>query len=559
MVPTDSIQTKLDNWPELENTLAKMYQDDDRARTRIALLENEQESVDDRLCFGATDFGNQARKSVASVDMLENLRDVTQLLDKSTRSDQSVSHKTDFVLLLGPDIEDKAYEGRVDMLDALTGGSKSIQGLVRSTKLNGKPLVFSCMTDEIEQTHDPEVVCAPLIKRRNFEAPNALTNHPAAAPAVNLARPSEAVRFRVREFPRISDADQEAEDRTLGVKVLADVVEALIGAAYIDSGFRAARECTNVFLPEISAIVPQFPERESAKSNSPGDLEAETLIGYRFRDGLLLLEALINPSCSIDAKTESYQRLEFLGDAVLNVLISAFLSRCLPELSQGQMTRIKAALGNNNVLGYLCLHFSMDRNLVRIKTGPDHRPHEVRYCEKVPLWQFMRHHSPDVVHAHKNAGHTFEQCGAEIHKILSEGATYPWELLARLDPDNFYSDLVESVFGAVFNDSQGDLSECEKLFESLGLEYYAARMAEGTLDVMHPRDELQGLIGSSKLEIDVQPVCSGDERAIFVCSVRVEGTIIAEAQGYITEDEACMGGIQAAVAIFRSQQEGREH
>ena len=56
MVPKDSTQTKLDSWPELENTLAKMYQDDDRARTRIALLENEQESVDDRLCIGATEY-----------------------------------------------------------------------------------------------------------------------------------------------------------------------------------------------------------------------------------------------------------------------------------------------------------------------------------------------------------------------------------------------------------------------------------------------------------------------------------------------------------------------
>lgn len=662
--------------------------------TRLSYIPDVLLYWDSETIFQAS-FGNQSRKSVASIDMLEQLRAVTQLLDKSTRSDQSVSHKTDFVFLLGPDIEEnqlmdwfKAYEGRVDMLDALTSSSEDIQGLVRSTKLNGKPLVFFCMTSEPQQKLDLEVVCVPLIKRRNFEAPNALTNHFAAAPAVDLGRPSAAVQIRAREctvdlldhrfaifnlfvpslwrhieastvahqlqetilpnvsfcslshivtaisapsagratnyqrfeffgdallkfqtsvqlftdhgnwpegylsqrkdsivsnarlaraaiakglgsfiltdplrrkwsVPRISDADQEAEERTLGIKALADVVEALIGAAYIDSGFKAARACTNVFLPEISAVVPQFPERISVKSNSPRDPEAETLIGYRFQDELLLLEALTHPSCGIDAKTESYQRLEFLGDAVLDVLISTFLSRCLPELSQGQMTRIKAVLGNKNILGYLCLHFSMDRDLVRIETGPDHRPHEVRYCEKVPLWQFMRHHSPEVVQAHKNAGHTFEQCGDEIQKILSEGATYPWKLLARLGLDKFYSDLVESVFGAVFNDSQGDLSECEKLFERIGLKYYAARMAEGSLDVVHPRDELQGLIGSSKLEIDVQPVFSGEDRAIFVCSVRVEGTVIAEAQGCITEDEACVGGIQAAVAFLRSQQEGR--
>ncbi|RYN63532.1 hypothetical protein AA0119_g12845 [Alternaria tenuissima] len=119
----------------------------------------------------------------------------------------------------------------------------------------------------------------------------------------------------------------------------------------------------------------------------------------------------------------------------------------------------------------------MDRNLVRIEMGSNHRSREVRYREKVPLWQSMRHHSLDVVQAHKNASHTFEQCGAEIQNLLSEGATYLWKLLARLDPEKFYSDLVESFFGAILAGSQSELSECEKFFERIGLRYYAARMA----------------------------------------------------------------------------------
>jgi ERCC4-related helicase len=56
MVPTDSIQSKLDSWPELEDALIKMYQDDDRARAKIALLENEHESVDDWLSVEATEY-----------------------------------------------------------------------------------------------------------------------------------------------------------------------------------------------------------------------------------------------------------------------------------------------------------------------------------------------------------------------------------------------------------------------------------------------------------------------------------------------------------------------
>jgi len=222
------------------------------------------------------------------------------------------------------------------------------------------------------------------------------------------------------------------------------------------------------------------------------------------------------------------------------------------------MTRIKAALVNKNLLGYLRLLFSMDGNLVRIETGPTDRLHEVRYCEKVPLWQFMRHHSLDVVQAHKNVGQPFEQNSAEIHKTLSQGAAYPWNLLARLDPDKFYSDLVESIFGAIFIDSRGDFSECERLFERIGLKYYATHMAEGTLHVVHPRDELQGLVGSSKLDINIQAVHSGVDRASFRCTIKVEGDIIAEAQGCVTEDEACVGGVQAAIVSLRSQEKGRK-
>jgi len=638
-------------------------------------------------------FRDQTRKLDASMDTLERLKAVTQLLDRSTHSDQSISHKTDFVLLFSPDVEDHrlldwqvAHEGRLDMLDALKSGSKSFQGLVRCTKLNGKPLVFSGMVNTLTQEEDPEVMCTPLFKRRNFEAPNTLTARPSAVPMALSERSASTVRlcasectvdsldYRFARFylfvpsllrhieaftvadqlqktvlrnvpfcspihiltaisapsagraknyqrfeflgdallkfqtsvqlfvdhsnwpegylsqrkdslisnarlaraavakgldgyiltdplrrkwsvPRISKADQEAEERKLGTKVLADVVEALIGAAYIDSGFETARACTNVFLPEISALVPQISPEELIQTKALADPAAETLIGHRFRHGSLLLEALTHPSCGIDAKTESYQRLEFLGDAVLDVLISTHLSRCSPELSQGQMTRIKAALANKNLLGFLCLSYSMDRDLVRIETAPTHHLQEVRYYERVPLWRFMRHHSLDVVQAHENVVNSYDQYGAEIHRNLNEGIAYPWKLLARLDLDKFYSDIVEGIFDAIFIDSRGNLSECERFFERIGLKFYATRMAKGNLHVLHPRDELQRLIGSSKLEINVEAVHSGVERATFRCTVKVEGEMIAEAQGCITKDEACVEGAQVAVTFLCSEKE----
>lgn len=69
MVPKDSIQTKLNSWPDLEDALIKMYQDDDRARTRAAESENGHESVDEWLHVEATGY-------VTSKSLIKNLTDL---------------------------------------------------------------------------------------------------------------------------------------------------------------------------------------------------------------------------------------------------------------------------------------------------------------------------------------------------------------------------------------------------------------------------------------------------------------------------------------------------
>ena len=51
--------------------------------------------------------------------------------------------------------------------------------------------------------------------------------------------------------------------------------------------------------------------------------EIESSLGYRFRDASLIEAALTHPSYGGDHHVEHYQRLEFLGDAVLESYVSA--------------------------------------------------------------------------------------------------------------------------------------------------------------------------------------------------------------------------------------------
>lgn len=68
--------------------------------------------------------------------------------------------------------------------------------------------------------------------------------------------------------------------------------------------------------------------------------ELEDAIRYGFRDPTLLQRALIHPSCGGD---QNYERLEFLGDAVLELGTSDLLYNMYPDRSEGFLTRTRAA------------------------------------------------------------------------------------------------------------------------------------------------------------------------------------------------------------------------
>ena len=72
----------------------------------------------------------------------------------------------------------------------------------------------------------------------------------------------------------------------------------------------------------------------------------ERHIRYKFRNSLLLAEALTHPSLSFERKTFHFdnQRLEFLGDAVLQLVITHHLYRLFPTFSEGQLTKLRSRL-----------------------------------------------------------------------------------------------------------------------------------------------------------------------------------------------------------------------
>ena len=78
----------------------------------------------------------------------------------------------------------------------------------------------------------------------------------------------------------------------------------------------------------------------------------EKSIDYKFKDLLLLKEALTHSSYCKKTKIEvrNNQRMEFLGDSVLELIVNEYIYRKLPTFSEGKMTKVKSVIVSKPIL-----------------------------------------------------------------------------------------------------------------------------------------------------------------------------------------------------------------
>ena len=85
----------------------------------------------------------------------------------------------------------------------------------------------------------------------------------------------------------------------------------------------------------------------------------QTRIGYRFKDLTRLDEALTH--ASVDRVNN--ERLEFLGDSVLELIVSEYLYRQYPDIDEGTLTQLKIMSVNNVHLQSVALNLGLDEQL----------------------------------------------------------------------------------------------------------------------------------------------------------------------------------------------------
>ncbi|KAG0414212.1 hypothetical protein HPB47_008640 [Ixodes persulcatus] len=173
-------------------------------------------------------------------------------------------------------------------------------------------------------------------------------------------------------------------------KSIADCVEALIGAYLVSCGPRATllfmswlglevlpRDRTAEALRNASAPLYRTlesplvsPDDGSALAQLLSGYDAfEARIGYRFRDRAYLLQAFTHASYHYNRLTDCYQRLEFLGDAVLDYLITRHLYDDPQRHSPGTLTDLRSALVNNTFFASLAVKYDFHRYFKNVSPG----------------------------------------------------------------------------------------------------------------------------------------------------------------------------------------------
>ena len=95
-----------------------------------------------------------------------------------------------------------------------------------------------------------------------------------------------------------------------------------------------------------------------------GPVFPQQALGYTFRDEALLERALSHSSWSNErGLLEHNERLEFLGDAVLELCVSAALYRLFPDEREGNLTRLRSQLVNTHILAHLARQCGIDAAL----------------------------------------------------------------------------------------------------------------------------------------------------------------------------------------------------
>ncbi|KAF2396627.1 dicer-like protein 1 [Trichodelitschia bisporula] len=269
----------------------------------------------------------------------------------------------------------------------------------------------------------------------------------------------------------------------LSDKSVADVCEALIGAAFVQHNDQLGwkKENWNDAVKAVKELVDHFdhtmekwddyfaaykpPNYLSLPiSASIRELAAiiETKDNYHFNNPLLLRTSFNHPSYpAMWDQMPSYQRLEFLGDSLLDTVCVSYIFYKYPDKDPQWLTEHKMAMVSNKFLGALCV--------------------------KIGFHKHMRHS-----HANLPAQINDYVFSVEEAERVSNGAPDYWTHGPL--PPKCLPDVLEAYVGAIFVDSGFDFAQVQRFFTTHMLPYFGDMTIYDTFANNHPTLVLRDLL-----------------------------------------------------------------
>jgi len=201
----------------------------------------------------------------------------------------------------------------------------------------------------------------------------------------------------------------------------------------------------------------------------------------------------------------------------------------------------RTALVNADFLAFMCMELALDQEKTDIVTNPKAKPNLVKSTFSLPLWKFMRHTSPPLSKAQQAMQERYMLARDSIIHAFKTSDHYPWIPLARLKAPKFFSDIVESLLGALWVDS-GSFEVCEGLLERMGILPYLRRIVDDDVHLIHPKEEL-GIVAVSEKVKYVTGVKDGEG----FCEVTVGERVVGRSRG--EKDLELLKGAAAEEAV----------
>lgn len=251
----------------------------------------------------------------------------------------------------------------------------------------------------------------------------------------------------------------------VGDKIVADAVEAFLGVVVQTLGIEAALKmcqklkiipCEESLETLLTAKIPirkLIPNKSTSNERINNHAKLEEIIGYKFQEKTYLVQALTHASYPIKT-LGSYQQLEFLGDAVLDFLITSYISEQCKTMDPGKLTDLRSALVNNVTLACIVVRngihkFLRAQNLLlseAIKKFVDYQvsqKHEVVLDQIILLETEEDTQSAESVDVPKVVGDIFESIIGAVYLDSGMSLQTTWKVIYKLLREELHSFMLD--------------------------------------------------------------------------------------------------------------------